>query len=500
MRTYSANSFCVSRRAYASAYAAAADPKGHTDVVRTAPTHPGPRTPGSDVSGLPLPPGPPEEIDMAVMREAPLAFITDLARTYGDITRHRAGGDTVYLLNRPEYARHVLKDNGANYTKQDTPDDAMLRPLLGNGLLTSNGADWARQRRLTAPAFRPSSVRSFDGIVTEATSALLERWRPAVEAGSPIAVDDHLTALTLGILTHAILGADIDGIGEGFGRAVDAVNRCIGHYVPDPDPDPADTAQRYAAFSRARVFLNTVTRTLIASRRAAGCPVAGHGGDGGADGDAGNLLDTMMSGDHLVSDEDLRDQVLTIVMAGHETTAKSLSWTLYLLDRHPEEAAKVREEIDRVLGGRPPTAADLPDLPACRRAVQEAMRLYPPVWLISRRAIGRDVIGGYRVEPGTLVCVSQWVLHRHPDHWEAPEEFRPDRFDGAAFPSHLYLPFGGGDRICIGQHFALLEAVLVLATLLQSVRLELVDGLAVEPEALVTLRPKNGMTMIARPR
>ncbi|MFH8385375.1 cytochrome P450 [Kitasatospora sp. NPDC018058] len=436
-----------------------------------------------------VPPGPADDVDMALMRESPLDFITGLARTYGDVTRHRADGDTVYLLNRPEYARHVLKDNGANYTKEGTPDDAMLRPLLGNGLLTSNGADWARQRHLTAPAFRPSAVRTFDRIVTDATAGMLERWRPSVESGAPLEVDQHLTALTLGILTHAILGADIDGIGEGFGRAVDAVNRCIGHYVPNPDPDPADTARRYAGFGRARVFLDTVTRTLIASRRA--------GGSGGA---GGNLLDTMMSGDHLVSDEDLRDQVLTIVMAGHETTAKSLTWTLYLLDRHPEELAKVREEVDRVLDGRPPTAADLQDLPACRRAIQEAMRLYPPVWLISRRAAGPDVIGGYEVEPGTLVCVSQWVLHRHPDYWDRPDAYRPDRFDGADLPSHLYLPFGGGDRICVGQHFAMLEAVLVLASLLQSVRLELVEGFAVEPEALVTLRPKHGMTMIARPR
>ncbi|MEU6220019.1 cytochrome P450 [Streptomyces sp. NPDC047022] len=437
-----------------------------------------------------LPPGP-GQVDLELMRRSPLTFIEGLARSYGDVTRHHAGGDTVYLLNRPDLARHVLKDNGANYTKEETPDDRMLRPLLGNGLLTSNGEDWARQRRLTAPAFRPSSVRTFDGIVTEATERMLARWQDAMASGTPLAVDHHLTALTLTILTRAILGPDIDGIGEGFGRAVDAVNRCIGHYVPDPDPDPADTAQRQRGFQQARLFLDSVTRTLIAARRAGGSEVPEN---------EATLLDRMMSSGHLVSDADLRDQVLTIVMAGHETTAKALTWTLYLLDRHPEEAAKVREEADRVLGGRPPTAADLHLLPACRRAVMEAMRLYPPVWLISRRAVGEDETGGYRVEPGTLVCVSQWVLHRHPDHWEAPEEFRPDRFDGADLPSHLYLPFGGGDRICVGQHLAMLEAVLVLAMLVRSVRLTLVPGFPVEPEALVTLRPRYGMQMIASPR
>jgi cytochrome P450 len=226
---------------------------------------------------------------------------------------------------------------------------------------------------------------------------------------------------------------------------------------------------------------------LITSHRAAG-------------GVGNTLLDAMLAGEHVVSDDEIRDQVLTLVMAGHETTAKSLTWTLFLLDQNRHEAERIHEEVDRVLAGRPPTAADLADLPVCRRAVQEAMRLYPPVWLISRRAREADVVGGYDVEPGTLVCVSQWVLHRHPRYWDRPEEYRPDRFSVPIRPSHLYLPFGGGDRICIGQHFATVEATLVLATLAQSVRLELVDGFPVEPEALVTLRPRHGMSMIASRR
>ncbi|MFD9480402.1 cytochrome P450 [Streptomyces nojiriensis] len=438
---------------------------------------------------LVLPPGPEGPADMQEMRNDPLAFVTGLAHEYGDITCHRADGDTVYLLNRPELARYVLKENGANYTKENTPDDHMLRPLLGNGLLTSDGEEWAKQRRMCAPAFRPSAVRTFDGIVTDATTNMLERWRPALDSDSPIAVDHHLTALTLGIITRAILGADIDGIGEGFGRAVDAVNRYIGHYVPAEDPDPTDTALRRQGFASARAFLDAVTRTLIASRRVTGAATG-----------STNLLDAMMSADHQISDADLRDQVLTIIMAGHETTAKSLTWTLYLLDRNPAEAARVREEVDRVLQGRTPTAADLVDLPVCQRAIKEAMRLYPPVWLTSRRATGPDVIGGYDVAPGTLICISQWVLHRHPDHWEAPQEFVPDRFIDAELPSHLYMPFGGGDRICIGQHFAMVEATLVLAMLTQSVECELVKDFPVEPEALVTLRPRHGMSMMVRTR
>ncbi|MEV7970420.1 cytochrome P450 [Sphaerisporangium sp. NPDC088356] len=422
------------------------------------------------------------------MREAPLEFVAAMA-AYGDITRHDADGEPVYMLNRPDLARYVLKENGANYTKDRTPDDDMLRPLLGNGLLTSSGEEWAAQRRMCAPAFRPSEVGRFDQTITDAAVQLLNRWTDA-RKGQAVRVDHDLTALTLTVIVKAMLGTDIGGAGDGFGRAVDAVNRFIGHYVPGDTIDPADTAVRYAGFHQARVFLDRVTRVIIAARRT--------GGGGGHD-----LLTSMLASGHAMSDTDLRDQVLTIIMAGHETTAKSLTWTLYLLDRHPDAAQAVYAEIDEVLGGRVPTAGDLPRLTACRRAIQEAMRLYPPVWLISRRSVEDDVIGGYDVPAGTLVCVSPWVLHRDPRYWAEPEAYRPERFAperAAGHLSHQYLPFGGGPRICVGQHFALVEATLVLAVILREVRLELVEGFPVEPEALVTLRPRHGMMMTPRPR
>ncbi|MEU8891897.1 cytochrome P450 [Streptomyces sp. NPDC048442] len=433
-----------------------------------------------------VPPGPADPVDMAAMRADPLAFVTRMNREYGDLTSHVGDGERIYLLHRPDLAKHVLKDNFAHYTKANTPDDAMLRPLLGNGLLTSDGAEWARQRRLCAPAFRRTAVTAFDGIITEETHALLDRWRSA-EPGSPLPVDHHLTSLTLAILTRAVLGVDLGAAGEGFGRAVDAANRFMGHYVPDPDPDPQDTVLRRKGYVQARSFLQLVARTVIASRRTTGPAAAGQD----------TLMDTMIGE---LDDIDLRDQVLTLIMAGHETTAKALTWTLYLLDQHPAEAALIHAELDEVLAGRTPTAADLPALVHCRRAIEEAMRLYPPVWLISRRATRPDVIGGYEIPAGALVCVSQWVLHRHPDHWERPDDYVPARFADPELPSHLYLPFGGGERTCIGRHFALVEATLVLATLLQSVHLTLEPGFPVEPEALVTLRPKHGMRMTVTPR
>ena len=437
----------------------------------------------------PLPPGPRDEAHLRTLRDDPLGFVTAMAREHGPVSSHRTGGDLVFMLSRPELARHVLRDNGAAYSKVRTPDDAMLRPLLGNGLLTSSGEDWARQRRLCAPAFRPAEVTRFDGIITAATDRMVERWEAAGDA--PVDVDRVLTSLTLTVLVRAILGADVDGVGDGFGRAVDAVNRYIGHFVPDDDPDPADTRSRRVGFAQARAFLDSVCRTLVAARRAGAGPADSH-----------DLLDALLGADGAVSDVELRDQVLTLVMAGHETTAKALTWTLYLLDRNPDQLARVQDEVDRVLGGRLPTAADVADLPFTRAAIDESMRLFPPVWMISRRAVQPDEIDGWGVPAGTLMCVSQWVLHRHPEFWERPDRFEPERFlPGApALPSHLYLPFGGGDRICIGKHLALIEATLVLATVVSRLRLRLVPGFPVEPEALVTLRPKHGLRMTVSPR
>ncbi|WP_346109589.1 cytochrome P450 [Nonomuraea maheshkhaliensis] len=455
------------------------------------------------------------------MRDAPLEFVTAMA-AHGDVTRHDADGEPVYMLNRPDLARYVLKENGTNYTKDRTPDDDMLRPLLGNGLLTSNGAEWAAQRRRCAPAFRPAEVNRFDQVIVAAAEQLAAQWR----GSGPVRVDHDLTSLTLTVIVKAMLGTDIGGAGEGFGRAVDAVNRFIGHYVPSDDPDPADTAARYVGFQRARAFLDQVTRVIIAARRAGGPgddllsalltdghphPGTGPAAAGPAGGPSGGPSGGPGAGPGAgpgggpggPADVELRDQVLTIVMAGHETTAKSLTWTLYLLDRHPEAAAAVRAEIDEVLDGRAPTAADLPALRRCRQAVQEAMRLYPPVWLISRRSVAADVIDGYDIPAGSLVCVSPWVLHRDPRYWDDPAVYRPERFDpeqAARHLSHQYLPFGGGPRICLGQHFALVEATLVLAVILRDLRMELVPGFPVEPEALVTLRPRHGLMMVPRPR
>jgi enediyne biosynthesis protein E7 len=436
---------------------------------------------------LPVPPGPADEIDAAAIRSDPLRFLSDLTK-YGTLCSHRTGGERVYVLNSPDLARRVLKDDYTSYTKAGTPDDHMLSPLLGDGLLTSNGETWARQRHLCAPSFRRAAVEEFDSLMTAAAADLADRWGRAADVQQKIRVDHDLTSLTLRIVVAALLGSDQADLGQGFGRAVDAINRFIGHY-DGMAPMTGDMAARRDAYVAAERFLRGAVALLIAARRLSG--PAGHHDD---------LLAAMMDSGGL-SDRELHDQVLTMVMAGHETTAKALTWTLHVLAGQPQIAGAVRDELRLVLGGRVPSAADLPALGLTRRVVDEVVRLYPPVWLISRRATRDTELGGYPVPGGTLVCISPWTLHRNPAYWPDPERFDPDRFlaDAAAIrPSHAYLPFGGGPRVCIGRAFALTEAALVLATILPRLSLERIPEVPVEPEALVTLRPRNGLVMSVR--
>jgi cytochrome P450 len=341
---------------------------------------------------------------------------------------------------------------------------------------------------MCAPAFRRTEVERFSDVIVTAALHMVDRWRRAIAVGQPIRLDHELTALTLSVLVKVVLGADLDGIGPGFGAAVDAINAFMGRYLPDEEGDPADMAERLTAYMSAKAFLDSVVNAILAGRRTVG----EHGRH--------DLRGAILASGDQVRKGELRDQVLTLIMAGHETTAKALSWTLCLLDAHPAERECVQDEVDRVLAGRAPTAADLPALQACRRAVAEAVRLYPPVWLICRRALNDGALDGYDVPAGTLVAISPYVLHRHPAYWPSPDQYVPERFTVEPQPSHLYLPFGGGDRICAGQHLAMVEAVLVLATLAQRIRLELVPGFPVEPEALVTLRPRHGLMMIPRSR
>jgi cytochrome P450 len=423
------------------------------------------------------PPGPADIVPVSSIRADPLAFLRELTATYGDVVRHETEHDVVITLNRPELARHVLRHRERIYVKSGTPDDAMLTPLLGRGLLTSEGDVWKRQRRLTQPAFDGDRVASLGELIVGEALALLERWAPARASGAPVRVDHDLSGFTLAVVARAILGADVSGIGRRFGEAVDTVNRFMGHY--DPLLPGEEGARARAEYATALRFLDGLVAMIVAGRRASG--------DGGDD-----LLGRLLAGGF--DQREIRDQVLTMLMAGHETTAKALTWTLVLLDAHPDVAERLDAELAAVLGDRPPAVADLERLPLLRCTIQEALRLYPPVWLLSRKATADDVVDGYLIPAGALVCISPYLLHRHPSLWDDPDRFDPLRFaSDVEWPEFAYMPFSGGPRRCIGERLALLEAELALATLRTRAQIRLVPDHPVEPEALVTLRPRHGV-------
>jgi cytochrome P450 len=408
-------------------------------------------------------------VPIATIRADPLGFLERLVAEYGDVVRHETEGGPVVTLSRPEHARHVLRHRERIYAKSGTPDDAMLTPLLGRGLLTSEGEVWKRQRRVTQPQFDRRRVEGLGELIVEEALALLDRWR---DAEQPVRLDHDLSSFTLAVVSRAILGSDVSGIGRRFGEAVDTVNRFMGHY--DPLEPGAEGAAARAAFGNALRYLDGLVSLLVQGRRAAGD-------------EEDDLLGTLLASGF--DEREIRDQVLTMLMAGHETTAKALAWTTFLLDRHPEVAAALDAQLD----GRVPAIDELPRVPLLLQVVQESLRLYPPVWLISRTATVDDELDGFAIPAGTLVCVSPYLLHRSPALWDEPLRFDPSRFERPPAHEFAYLPFSGGPRRCIGERLALLEAQLALAVLRTKARVRLVPGHPVEPEALVTLRPKHGL-------
>ena len=440
------------------------------------------------------PPGPDEVVTAERIRLDPLAFLTAFADAYGPISFHRTdAGESVFMVSTAELAAEVLSSGEDRFTKHETADDYMLTPLLGEGLLTSHGEEWRRQREITQPMFQRHRIEAFGPQIVESARALARRWSE-LPGDQPIQVDLDLTALALEIVALAIVGGDLSGVGQGFGLAVDAVNAAMSHGNPDDTPDDPVVLAHYADFGRAKGLIERIVTLLIDARKMLGRP---------ADGPTDLLTVLLETVDPItgapLSDEELRAQVMTMVMAGHETTAKALTWSLYLLSQHPEIAAQVRNELSTVLDGRDATIADLPRLAVTRSVIQEAMRLYPPIWVISRRVVHDDSLAGYDVPAGSLVCVSPWVLHHSPRYWNEPERFDPARFRTESGPAPFtYIPFGGGPRVCIGRGFALIEAQLVLATLCQHLEFELWPGHDATPQALVTLRPEHGMAMRVR--
>ncbi len=459
----------------------------HADVSPLAPAFAAAREAPRVSGGLPF------LGQLAEARRDPIALFLRAQAAHGDVARLRFGPFDYVLVNDPAAIKRVLVDNAANYHKSRSY--AGLRALLGEGLLTSEGAFWRRQRRLAQPAFHRERLAALAVAMASEVERMLGRWG-RLEPGAALDAHAEMMRLTFAIVGRTLLSTDVDGdasaVGEALGVCLTWTNQHAEALVRVPPSLPTPSNLR---FRRARGTLDALIYRVIRERRAAAEP--------GAD-----LLGLLMAvvdegtGERM-SDAQLRDELLTLVLAGHETTANLLAFAFHALSTHPHWRGEVEREVDAALGGRAPTAADLPALGLTRAVLDETLRLYPPVWAFEREALAADVVGGFRVPKGAVVAVSPYVLHRHPAHWDNPEGFDPTRFSpGRAAGRHkfAYLPFGGGPRTCIGNAFAMTEATIVLAMVAQRYRLERDPARPLALDPSVTMRPARGLHCRLRPR
>jgi cytochrome P450 len=421
----------------------------------------------------------------------PLRFFARLARTYGDLVHVQMAREHLFLVGDPQQVRDIFVTNNRSFKKGRGLEGA--RRLLGDGLLTSEGQTHLRQRRLIQPAFHRDRLVAYAATMTEYALRTRERWTD----GATLDVSQEMMRLTLGIVGKTLFGTDVEAQAPEVGRALTSVMQTFWltmlPFFDQVEKLPIPALRRS---KRARADLDRIIYAMIADRR--------H-----RPGDRGDLLSMLLlaqdvEGDGTgMTDQQVRDEALTIFLAGHETTANALSWTWYLLAEHPEVEARLHAEIDQALGGRLPTIDDLPRLPFTERVVTESMRLYPPAWIIGRRALVPYPIGGYVAPARSVFVVSPYLIHRDARWYPEPARFKPDRWTPefrASLPPFTYLPFGGGPRRCIGDQFAWTELTLVLATIAQRWTLRLVPGHPVVPQAVVTLRMKHGLQMTLQTR
>jgi cytochrome P450 len=429
---------------------------------------------------------------LGLLRKDPLEILRRALREPEDILRLRAGPETLYLLKRPDHIRRILVDNARNYEKP-LRAIAPLRMILGNGLVTSDGSFWLRQRRIAQPAFHRSNIASFARAMAAAAEHMVDGWMLGVDRQRSFDIAEEMSALTVRIISETVLGTSLDDDVRRIGRAVKSANTYVHErwFSLFPLPRRIPTFKN-RLFRREVAALDDIIYRIIEEKRAH--PI-------GRQELVGMLMEAKdtETGESM-SDEQLRDEVMTIFVAGHETTATALSWTFYLLSKHPEVNSRLRTEVATVLGDRLPELEDLHRLPLLEQVVKESMRLYPPLWILGRSAKASDEVGGIAIPRGSTVIMSPYLTHRLPELWDNPEGFDPGRFASDGAPERgrfAYFPFGGGPRQCIGDNFAMMEAQLILATVLRRVRLSLAPWQRVEPEPLITLRPRFGMAMTA---
>jgi cytochrome P450 len=450
------------------------------------------------ISKIKRPPGPKGNLitgNLARAQAGNFDFMFESRDQYGDILYYRIALWYVYRLGHPDFAQRLLQDNHRNYNKQSI-DYNILRRVSGNGLISSEGAFWLRQRRLMQPLFHRKRIHALGSVMTEAAERMLGRWGTEIKAGEPLDVAEAMTGLTMDIVSRALFSLDIGETAVSFSRAFSNVNEYLGSLDPLFVIAPWLPTAGMNKYRAGMAELNRIIYGLIAERRAN--PL--HGND-----DMLTLLIEAQDEEtgERMTDEQIRDETITLLIAGHETTANALAWTWYLLAQHPEQREELERELEAVLAGRVPTMADIPQLVYTEKVIKESMRLYPPAWFISRTAIDWDELAGYPIPPKSFLSISTYLIHHHPDFWPEPFQFDPERFDAEqekARPRYAYIPFGGGPRMCIGNHFAMTEAILLLATIAQHYRLDLAPGQVAIPEPLITLRPKGGLPMLVTQR
>lgn len=412
-----------------------------------------------------------------------------LADEHGDLAWFHMGPIPVLMLSSAELIHELLVDRVDAFVKS-AGLGKFGRPLLGNGLLTSEHEFHKRQRKLLAPAFAHKRIAGYAETMAHHADAAQTHWSD----GAEIDLAEEMMKLTLAIVGRTLFDVDVSGDARVIADALtEAMEFMIDSVTSIPLPYSWPIPRNLRA-KRAVAALDEVVYRIIAERRA-------------NPGDRGDVMSMLLSArdeeNEGMTDQQVRDEAMTLILAGHETTANAMAWTFHLLMQHPAAYERVRSEVDGVLGGRQPTMEDLPRLPYCAQVIKEAMRLYPPAYIMGRQSIREVELAGETLKQGTVVMVNIFGMHHRAKYFEAPDAFRPERFapeNEKTMVKGSYLPFGGGERVCIGNHFALMEAQLILAVLASRVELTLARDPNVVPEPLVTLRPKDGLAVRVRRR
>lgn len=416
--------------------------------------------------------------NMFDVQRNPTDFLLELRKEYGDVARYPVAlFRDLYLLSHPEAVKHVLVTNQKNYSVM-VRSRMMLKPIMGNGLLTNEGPSWLLSRQLMQPVFHRAFVAHFAELIYEVTSARLESWSDYAKHGEPLDIGQQMNSLVLDIVAKALLGTDIEL--DPFHQAWHALQNGIVKRINSPWlPLLGIAAPKNRQFRQHTRILHRMVNGIIGQRHQTSNWL--------------NELATRLEVEEFVKTNQLRDEIMTLLIAGHETTATLLTWTFYLISQNPAARSKLVEEVGTVLAGQKPAASDLVNMPYSLKVLQEAMRLYPPVWVMFRKALADDEVLGVEIPAGARITISPFVTHRHPNYWHKPLDFNPDR---EVHHPLAYFPFGQGSRQCIGKHFALLMAQLILIMSTQRYQLKLTSKNKPEYLAQITLQPKEPICMI----